>query len=73
MPGAPFMFTSDSYQGVMGEGVPQAAVGAPAAGIGWSFWLIAAADERLPVGLEVAVLDRVVLVKACRPQRSHVE
>ncbi len=41
MPGAPLLFTSDSYQGVMGEGVPQGAGGvtAPAAGLGWSFWL----------------------------------
>jgi hypothetical protein len=39
MPGAPFMYVSDSYQGVTGEGVPSGAVGAPAAGLGWSFWI----------------------------------
>lgn len=38
MPGSPMMFTSDSYQGVQGEGIPAAAGGA-GAGINWTFWL----------------------------------
>lgn len=41
MPGAPLLFTSDSYQGVTAEGIPQGAGGVPpaATGFGWSFWL----------------------------------
>lgn len=39
MPGAPFLINADSYQGVQGEGVPAGAAGAPASGLGWSFYL----------------------------------
>lgn len=38
MPGAPFLYVGDSYQGNQGEGVP-AAAGGGAGGLGWSFWL----------------------------------
>jgi hypothetical protein len=38
MPGTPLLYTSDSYQGVQGEGVP-APAGGSSAGLGWSFWL----------------------------------
>jgi hypothetical protein len=41
MPGAPLLYTSDSYQGVTGEGVPAGAGGnqMPSSGLGWSFWV----------------------------------
>lgn len=39
MPGTPLLFVTDSYQGVQGEGVPASSPGAPASGLGWSFWL----------------------------------
>jgi hypothetical protein len=39
VPGAPILVNVPSYQGVMSEGVPQSAVGAPASGLGWSFWI----------------------------------
>jgi hypothetical protein len=38
MPGAPFLYVSDSYQGVSGEGVP-AGAGGMSSGIGWGFWV----------------------------------
>jgi hypothetical protein len=39
MPGSPFLYTGDSYQGVMGEGNPVSAGSPSAANFGWSFWL----------------------------------
>lgn len=42
MPGAPLLFTTDSYQGVTGEGIPHGSVassGSSASGLGWSFWV----------------------------------
>jgi len=39
MPGQPFLYVTDSYQGVTGEGVPAGALGAPAAGLTWGFWI----------------------------------
>lgn len=39
MPGTPLLYVSDSYQGVQGEGVPTSSPGAPASGLGWSFWI----------------------------------
>lgn len=40
MPGSPLLFVQDSYQGVQGEGVPQAAGGGNAGGaFGWSFFV----------------------------------
>lgn len=39
MPGTPLLYVSDSYQGVQGEGVPSSSPAAPAAGLGWGFWL----------------------------------
>lgn len=38
MPGSPFLFVSDSYQGVTGEGIPSG-MGGGGAGIGWGFWI----------------------------------
>lgn len=39
MPGAPFLYVSDSYQGVTGEGVPQSASPSSGTGFGLSFWV----------------------------------
>lgn len=39
MPGSPLLYTSDSYQGVLGEGVPASSGGAPSTGLGWRFFL----------------------------------
>lgn len=42
MPGSPLLYVSDSYQGVMGEGVPTGSGGAPSGSLGWTFfvWLL---------------------------------
>lgn len=39
MPGSPLLYVTDSYQGVMGEGVPASSGGGGSGSIGWTFWV----------------------------------
>ena len=39
MPGTPFLYVTDSYQGASGEGIPSPQVPSAGSSVGMGFWL----------------------------------